>query len=90
MVDKSAIVVSIIIETHSFIYEYILWVAPVFLMHRGLLNMDMVMIIFCDFFLSSICIHDLNIHQSMGMLLQFLRVFPYAFKTSVCDRLRDF
>ena len=53
-------------------------------------KLDMAMIIFCDFCLSSVCIHDLNIHQSMGMLLQFLRVFPYAFKISVGDLLRDF
>ena len=24
------------------------------------------------------------------MVLRFLRIFPYAFKTSECDRLRDF
>ena len=32
-------------ETHSFIYEYILRVCSIFLMHRGLLNIDMVMMI---------------------------------------------
>ena len=54
MVDESTMVVSIKIAiwelgTHSFVYEYILRVCFIFLMHPGLLNMDMVMIIFCDF-----------------------------------------
>ena len=59
-------------------------------MHPGLLNMDLIMIIFCEFCLSSVCIQDFNVHLGMGMLLRFLRVSPYAFKTSVCERLRDF
>ena len=73
------------LETHSF-----MWVCFSFLMHPGLLNMYLVMIIFCESCLSSVCIQDFNVHSGMDMLLRFLHVFPYAFKTSVCDRLRYF
>lgn len=52
--------------------------------------MDLVMIIFRDFCLSSVFIQDFNVHPGMGMLLQFWKSFSICIQDSVGDLLRDF